>query len=83
MLARNAQDHGFLDMISNVNVYNGEWKIVTEAGLLAKFYMDDDLVEMLEIVSGFLNQGVTSGEVIISGGEPAYLPRNIEYDIKD
>ena len=83
LLGRTAREYGFLDMISNVNVYNGEWKIVTAPGLLARFYMDDDLLEVLEIVNGFLNQGVTSGEVILSDGEAAYMPRDVEYDFKD
>lgn len=66
-------------LISDLVINNNEYRLITRPGLLVKFYIDDDLVEMIDIVRGFLNEGMTSGEVIISAGEAAYSPREGGY----
>lgn len=68
-----------MSLISDLVIDNSEYRLITRPGLLVKFYIDDDLVEMIEIVRAFLNEGKTTGEVIISAGEAAYLPREGSY----
>lgn len=70
-------DNGFSDMISSLSIYDGSYRLITESGLLVRFYLGDDMTETLQIVKGFLNEGITTGEVIISGGEASYLPREL------
>lgn len=69
-----------MSLISDLVIDNNEYRLITRPGLLVKFYIDDDLVEMIGIVRAFLNEGMTSGEVIISAGQAAYLPREGGYN---
>ena len=68
-------DHGYAGMISNLSIYDGTYRFITQAGLLVRFYPGDDMDETLQIVKGFVSKGFKTGEVIISGGQASYLPR--------
>lgn len=68
-------DNGYADIISNLSIYDGTYRFITQAGLLARFYPGDDMDETLRIVKGFVAKGFKTGEVIISGGQASYLPR--------
>lgn len=69
-----------MSLISDLVIDNNEYRLITRPGLLVKFYIDDDLIEMIDIIRAFLNEGKTTGEVIISAGQAAYLPREGGYN---
>ena len=69
-----------MSLISDLVIDNNEYRLITRPGLLVRFYIDDDLYEVIEIVRAFLNEGKTTGEVIISAGQAAYLPREGGYN---
>ena len=71
-------DSGYSNMISNLSIYNGMYRMITESGLMVRFYLGDNIEETLRITNAFVNQGYKDGEVIISNGQVSYNPRKTD-----
>lgn len=76
-------DNDFCPLVSSLSYYSDTYRLIMDTGLIVRFYIGDDLNELFGIIKGFFDEGVTTGEVIISGGQAALNPRVVDYEADD
>lgn len=74
----------YLEVFSQLNVRDArEMYLFTKTNLIVSFYTTDDIERTLELAMGIINEGNTSGKIIVSGDKASFIARETQVNSSD